>query len=144
MSNTRKLSETQISELRSFYDSGKSLRDCHKQFGYATGTVAKYVDVRIYSNNQIIQRASAKDGSVKVWLKNTKQKLIEHRGGKCILCGYNKCLGALCFHHINPAEKSFTISGKTKAYQKLLLESEKCVILCANCHAEVHNGVSSI
>jgi 5-methylcytosine-specific restriction endonuclease McrA len=144
MNNTRKLSEFQINELRDLYDSGKSLRDCHRKFGYATGTIAKYVDVRIRANNQIVQRISAKEGSVKIWLKNTKQKLIEHRGGKCILCGYNKCIGALHFHHINPAEKSFTISGKTKAYQKLLSESEKCVILCANCHAEVHGGVSSI
>lgn len=38
-------------------------------------------------------------------------KIKEARGGKCIKCGYNRCIKALEFHHINPTQKDFTISN---------------------------------
>ena len=38
-------------------------------------------------------------------------KIKEVRGGKCIRCGYNKCLKALEFHHLDPSKKDFTISN---------------------------------
>lgn len=140
----KKLSEDELKELRLYYDMGNSLAKCKKKFGYATGTISKYVNVRPRTKLHIQQRKAAQGGSVKEWLKKTKLKLINHRGGKCVICGYSKYIGALQFHHVNPSEKSFTISGKTKAFSSLLAESEKCVILCANCHAEVHGGFSKI
>lgn len=60
---------------------------------------------------------------------------------ECALCGYNKNYAALCFHHLNPDEKDFSISelSKTKVITKEVInELEKCVVLCANCHAEEH------
>jgi len=39
-----------------------------------------------------------------------KRKLIAYKGGKCELCGYARCEGALSFHHIDPT-KSFTVAG---------------------------------
>ena len=41
----------------------------------------------------------------------TKEILVEYKGGKCEICGYNKCLGALDFHHLDPSQKDFTISN---------------------------------
>lgn len=72
-----------------------------------------------------------------------KHKLIEHKGGKCEICGYNKCEGALQFHHLNPKEKEFTISHINLnedefSFENLLKEVDKCQLLCANCHAEQH------
>jgi hypothetical protein len=73
-----------------------------------------------------------------------KHKLIVYKGGKCEKCGYNKCEGALQFHHRNPAEKDFSIAdvnlnGSTVSMQDLFAEVDKCDLLCANCHAELHS-----
>ena len=68
-----------------------------------------------------------------------KKMLIERAGGKCSNCGYNKCVRALEFHHLNPEEKDFGISKTlTKSISALKEEVDKCVLLCSNCHAEEH------
>lgn len=73
--------------------------------------------------------------------KSNKTKLLEIKGGKCIVCGYNKHHGCLTFHHIDPSKKEFTISDSNKmtiAWEKILEEVDKCALLCHNCHGEVH------
>lgn len=72
--------------------------------------------------------------------ENLKQKAVNYMGGKCILCSYNRCLRALHFHHINPHEKDFEISKGT-SWNDIQDEIEKCALLCANCHSEVHSGM---
>jgi len=71
-----------------------------------------------------------------------KQECLDYLGGKCVICGYNKYQGALDFHHIDPAKKSFSLS-KSKLSQLEILKPEldKCVILCSNCHRELHGGL---
>lgn len=75
--------------------------------------------------------------------RRNKQRLIEEFGGKCSICGYDKYQGALHFHHLNPSQKSFGLGlrGITKGYDKLREEAQKCILVCANCHAEIHSGV---
>lgn len=71
--------------------------------------------------------------------QTTKLKLIAHKGGKCELCGYSKLIpGAFTFHHIDPKQKSFTISDSSKGFEAKLDEVNKCQLLCNNCHAEIH------
>jgi hypothetical protein len=72
--------------------------------------------------------------------KNTKQKLIEYKGGKCQRCGYSKDHPSVYdFHHRNPEEKEFGISKRlTYSFERLKKEVDKCDLLCKNCHAEVH------
>lgn len=72
------------------------------------------------------------------WRKRQKVKAVEYKGGKCERCGYNKCLGALTFHHLDPTQKDFIISQAQKGWDKTKLELDKCALLCANCHAEEH------
>ena len=71
-----------------------------------------------------------------------KHQLVLYKGGKCQECGYSKCEGALQFHHLDPNEKDFNLSNKYNNgcfdMDKLKLEVDKCVLLCANCHAEKH------
>jgi len=68
-----------------------------------------------------------------------KKMLVDYKGGKCERCGYNKCLRALEFHHLNPSEKDFGISGCiTKNVEELKNEVNKCILVCSNCHAEIH------
>lgn len=68
-----------------------------------------------------------------------KQKCVEYLGGKCIKCGYDKCIAALEFDHRNPKEKEFHFSGKhCLSWERLKKELDKCDLLCANCHRERH------
>ncbi|OGE81296.1 MAG: hypothetical protein A3H72_00485 [Candidatus Doudnabacteria bacterium RIFCSPLOWO2_02_FULL_48_8] len=70
----------------------------------------------------------------------------EYKGGKCVLCGYNKYLGALDFHHLDPSKKDFAISVRdlTRSWNKIKAELDKCVLVCANCHRELHAGISQL
>lgn len=73
------------------------------------------------------------------------EQLKTESGAKCNECGYSVCLAALEFHHRNPAEKNFQLSsGNTRSLAKMREESKKCVLLCANCHREVHAGIRSL
>lgn len=69
-----------------------------------------------------------------------KKEAVEYKGGKCTACGYNKYLGALEFHHINPKEKEFEISKlKTRSFNDITKkELDRCELLCSNCHKEKH------
>lgn len=74
-----------------------------------------------------------------------KKELIMAAGGKCKICGYSKCLSALNFHHPNPSKKEFSIAdGRRLGIDKDLIkkEAKKCVLLCSNCHHEVHEGMA--
>lgn len=85
----------------------------------------------------------------KCWNKRTYQvardklnQLILERGGKCENCRYDKCFSALQWHHEDPTQKEFGISSKRGApIDKLRKETEKCKLLCANCHAEEHDEI---
>jgi transposase len=75
--------------------------------------------------------------------RRIKQILVADAGGACIVCGYNRCIGALHFHHLRPGGKAFSLShrGVARSLAKARAEAEKCVLLCSNCHAEVELGV---
>jgi hypothetical protein len=78
--------------------------------------------------------------------RRVKLQLIREAGGACIICGYDRCPGALQFHHVEPSEKAFHISGRgvTRALEAARLEAQKCVLLCASCHAEVERGFADL
>jgi 5-methylcytosine-specific restriction endonuclease McrA len=72
--------------------------------------------------------------------------LVEEAGGCCAICGYKRSVAALEFHHIVPAEKSFSLShrGVARSLERARHEASKCVLLCSNCHAEVEAGVATL
>lgn len=72
--------------------------------------------------------------------RKVKLKAIEYKGGKCQKCGYNKCPGSMTFHHLDPSQKEFGISngGNSRSFEKIKPELDKCILLCHNCHGEVH------
>jgi hypothetical protein len=68
--------------------------------------------------------------------------LVDEAGGCCAVCGYDRAVLNLHFHHVNPAEKSFGLSmGTTKALATYREELGKCVLVCANCHGEIEAGL---
>ncbi|XKT74360.1 MAG: hypothetical protein ACJKTH_03325 [Patescibacteria group bacterium UBA2163] len=75
--------------------------------------------------------------------RKLRRMAIEYGGGKCNLCGYKKSIYALTFHHRDPTQKDFGLSarGLTRSWEKIKKEIDKCTLLCANCHAEVHEGL---
>lgn len=73
--------------------------------------------------------------------KDRRKELVDILGGECQLCGYKKNQAALCFHHRNPEDKSFTITIRKCSnctWESLVEEANKCELLCANCHMEIH------
>lgn len=80
-------------------------------------------------------------------LADRKQQLVTLAGGACILCGYDRCLRALHFHHKDRDTKAPELSTRTflsLSYPARMREIKKCVLLCANCHAEVESGISEL
>lgn len=79
---------------------------------------------------------------VSEWRRRIKRLIVEEAGGSCRICGYGACTAALQFHHVDPAAKSFALSDKglARGIDKIRAEAAKCVLLCANCHAEVEAG----
>jgi DNA-directed RNA polymerase subunit RPC12/RpoP len=71
-----------------------------------------------------------------------KTHLINLRGGACEICGYNKNLAALEFHHIDREQKESQLDSRTLSNSNMewiMEEFEKCMVLCANCHRELHS-----
>ncbi|HEY1593916.1 MAG TPA: helix-turn-helix domain-containing protein [Thermoleophilaceae bacterium] len=76
---------------------------------------------------------------------SVRETLIAEAGGCCVLCGYERYHRALHFHHVDPRSKRFTIrDGTLRGLDVLRAEARKCVLLCANCHAEVESGVTAL
>jgi DNA-binding transcriptional MerR regulator len=78
--------------------------------------------------------------------REVKRLLVEDAGGACVICGYSNYQGALQFHHVDPSGKSFVLSrnGVTRSLESAREEAAKCVLLCANCHAEVEAGLAEV
>lgn len=68
----------------------------------------------------------------------------KNKGGRCQRCGYDTYLGALDFHHIDPNEKEFTVGDRDFRLEQCIEEIEKCIMICTNCHRELHAGLWDI
>lgn len=73
--------------------------------------------------------------------RRIKQFAIDYRGGKCMVCGYSRCVGALDLHHIGNKKFNFSTDAYLHDWKTIKKELDKCVLLCSNCHRELHNGV---
>ena len=69
--------------------------------------------------------------------RRIKEYLVKYKGGKCELCGYDKCIDALHFHHTDN-NKEFGIAATFHSLEDYEAEADKCKLLCSNCHAEEH------
>jgi hypothetical protein len=78
--------------------------------------------------------------------RKLKELVLEYKGGKCVVCSYNKYAGAFDLHHIDGSTKEFglAVRGLTRSWEKIKEESDKCVLVCATCHREIHAGIAHI
>ena len=84
--------------------------------------------------------------AVKRRRKQLREKAIAHKGGRCVVCGYNRCMECLDFHHIDPQKKDFGLSsrGITRSWEKIKKEINKCILICSRCHGEIHAGITQL
>jgi DNA-binding CsgD family transcriptional regulator len=126
-----------INEIKEFYKKN-TLQETAKNFGISTSTVKTYVDkkLKILTDEEKRRRNYER---IKSRRQKIKEKAVEYKGGCCESCGYKKCLWALDFHHTKEGEKDFGIAKySTFSWEKIKKELDKCIMLCANCHREVH------
>lgn len=135
--NTKPLDEESINKNKGRTD----LQGIIKNFG--DECVCKYCS-KIYIKNRKNNKQNNICSSCSVNQRRfkLKEELILLNGGKCKLCGYCKCNDALQFHHLDPSKKDFAISGNhTRAKHLVIEESKKCILVCSNCHVEIHDGL---
>ncbi len=71
-----------------------------------------------------------------------KQEAVSYLGGKCRLCGYDRYIGSLEFHHIDPTKKHIDYHKmRNWSFSRKKEELDKCVLVCSNCHKEVEAGI---
>lgn len=97
-------------------------------------------------NRRYADRREALINAVAKRRRKVKLMSIEYKGGKCVVCGYNKYPGALELHHIDRLSKGFGIGDKgyTRSWEKVKAELDKCVLVCANCHREISAGLTQL
>lgn len=77
--------------------------------------------------------------------KRISEMCFAYKGNKCIYCGYDRCKRSLCFHHVDPKEKDFQISGNWGLkWDRIQKELDKCILVCSNCHGEIHEGLLKV
>lgn len=146
----RKPKKEEIKEMQNYYDECKSIRKVSAKFGWSKFTISKYININppnkktnLTPEEYIKKRKKDQSRNVINWRKDKKIKLLEYKGGSCQVCGYEKSIGALSFHHKDPKEKDFNISAKSYAYERLKKEVDKCVLVCSNCHIEIHEEIQN-
>jgi hypothetical protein len=90
---------------------------------------------------------SKQSEKVKIWRKRCKERIITAMGGKCCVCGYNRCQSALALHHLDPAQKDIglgAIRANPKSWITIVKELRKCILVCHVCHSEIHEGIIQI
>lgn len=126
------------SQIEKLHEEGKSFREIAQILNCSKGTISYHIGFGQKSKHNKRQQT-------------TRQRNMEYfktlYGGKCQCCAYDRSYNSLEFHHLDPNEKSRKISGKsigllmnTKGIKIAEEELRKCILLCANCHREVHDG----
>lgn len=95
------------------------------------------IEFKLYEN-RVYRCPKCLSDRASEWKRVVKRKAVEYMGGKCQHCGYVGHPGVYDFHHKDPSQKDFSPSRRSWAFERIIPELDKCVLLCANCHAEEH------
>jgi len=133
----------QINDMQLFYDECKSMRQVSKKFNITKYQIYKILNI---TKKEKLDNKTLKKNKVKAVVncrRENKRKLVEYKGGCCEKCGYDKCIDAFDFHHMDPNQKDFGISAKSYSFERLKKEVDKCILVCRNCHAELHYEIKN-
>jgi hypothetical protein len=134
----------EIDKMQKYYDDCNSSIKTSKKFGWSKFTVLKYIKTK---KRKLLTEKEKKQKNIDGSLNNRrklKERLVEYKGGKCEICGYDRCVKAMDFHHKNPKEKEFPLTYMNRKWEILIKEADKCILVCANCHREIHAGFIDI
>ena len=108
-----------------------------------THGITKYVQ---YGPDDHLRCLLCRRARVTARRRRVKEILVAEAGGACQICGYDRAPQALHFHHVDPNEKSFSLAlrGVARSLDRCRAEARKCILLCANCHAEVEAGLARL
>lgn len=135
---SNKIKESTIAKVIKFYKT-HTAEETSKKFSISKTSVKKYGEPkRVFISNEEKRKRCTEAGNRR--RRKIKEKAIEYKGGSCVKCGYNKCNSALEFHHSEPNEKDFSIGkkGYCTSWEKVKKELDKCILVCSNCHREIH------
>jgi hypothetical protein len=130
---TKNFTDQEPKEYGEFRYCPRCKNDCPiEQFYNRRGKKHSSVYCKKCTTEQVVERT-----------KKLKQEMVDYKGGCCQVCGYKKYIGALDFHHLNPNEKDFTIAHirQYKFDDIIKNELDKCILVCSNCHREIHGGL---
>jgi len=137
----KKIDQKTIKDIISTYNNTLSLKKTHDCFKHIIGKRSiKNILIKEGCYINKTQRNTKRQKSINVikWKQRKKIELVKYKGGKCEICGYDKCIQALEFHHLDPLQKDFTISSNSFSFEKMKKEADKCILVCSNCHKEIH------
>lgn len=139
-------------ELQAQVDTGKSVRELASHFNLSFSTIQFWLrkfgiktswakkDKR---PREIVEgeRYSRLYQSVKKRREANRLKAIAYLGGCCSRCKYDKFYGALEFHHKDPTQKDpgIELRAGTYSWERVKAELDRCILVCANCHREIHH-----
>lgn len=153
-------SKSDFNSLRELYSSKISLKEISSKLNRSVKSIShKAVRLRLFRPNIPINRPKSPSHRAEnekryyeknkklIYIKkkkranNRKLEMILLLGGKCNICGYNRCAAALDFHHkSDDKDEDVARLIKDASKQQVLKEVNKCILLCANCHRETHSG----
>jgi len=131
------LDEKIIEQIKDYYKSN-TVKNTAEKFNISESSVKYYGNKKrkILTDEERKKRNYL---NLKSQRDKIKIKAVEYKGGKCCKCGYNKSIWALEFHHIIKEEKEFSLSRfGYLAWNKVKKEIDKCLLVCSNCHRELH------
>lgn len=106
----------------------------------------RYTYLYMLEKRTYADRAEYLKKAVALRRKKLKELIVEYKGNKCCICGYDKYFGSFDLHHKEDSKKEFGLSarGLTRSWEKIKKEADKCILVCANCHREIHGGITQL
>ena len=124
-------------EILKLHAEGKTYDEISKILGCSKSTVSYHCSDAVRNQSKISRNKNRK--------KQRKELKMKY-GGKCSVCGYNRCLSSLHFHHKDQTTKLGIVGGllTTRGKKVAYAEAKKCCLICSNCHGELHEGLITI
>lgn len=131
------ISDNKKNQIREFYKT-HTTKETSEHFNVSISAVKRCVEKKRKLDSES-EKKEKNYQRVKQHRQKMKMKAVEYKGGKCQKCGYHKSIWSLDFHHMDPEEKDFGISQyQYLSWEKIKKELDKCIMICKNCHGELH------
>jgi len=138
----KRYTNANIRKYQKHYDTYMNVRETAEYFNVSVGTLKNYLTLkRKKTPKKELRRRRGMHATN--WRRRIKVRAIEYKGGRCQNCQYENSVYSLDFHHVNPNKKEFGISSsKVNNWSKIKAELDKCVLVCKNCHGEIHEEIN--